>query len=331
MMLTQFAPLILLMALMLDAVVGDPDWLWRRVPHPVVVMGRAIGLTERALNRSVWGFAMRRAAGIVAVLVLLTVAAGLGLLVSRWCAGSHSGLLVEVVIVASLLAQRSLHEHVARVRDAFAAGGLAAARQAVSMIVGRDPEALDEAGVSRAAIETLAENFSDGVVAPAFWYLVAGLPGILAYKLLNTADSMIGHRSERYRAFGWAAARLDDGANLVPARLSGLLLIAASWVQLGVAAARSALAAMLRDAGRHKSPNAGWPEAAMAGALGIALAGPRIYGGTRVDDDWMNDGGRQAAAPEDISRALALFRIACLGLWLAIVLLAARPVWHFVH
>jgi adenosylcobinamide-phosphate synthase len=208
-----------------------------------------------------------------------------------------------------LLAQRSLFDHVRRVRDAFRDGGLPSARQAVSMIVGRNPDTLDEAGVCRAAIETTAENFSDGVTAPAFWYLIAGLPGIVIFKAVNTADSMIGHRTPRHEAFGWAAARLDDGLNIVPARLSGLILVVAAM--LTGADARGAWRAMWRDAGRHRSPNAGWSEAAMGGALGLALAGPRQYASGLVEDVWMNAGCSPDARPGDIARALRLFAAAC--------------------
>jgi adenosylcobinamide-phosphate synthase len=213
------------------------------------------------------------------------------------------------LIASTLIAQRSLYQHVANVRTAFAEGGLAEARQAVAMIVGRDPEQLDEAGVSRAAIESCAENFSDGVVAPVFWLALFGLPGILVYKAINTADSMIGHRTTRYENFGWAAARLDDLTNLAPARLAGgLLALAAPLVRGSIAAAWRV---MRRDATKHRSPNAGWPESAMAGALGLALAGPRIYGGTTVDDPFLNAEGRQAATPEDIGRALKVMLGAC--------------------
>ncbi|MEZ5844177.1 MAG: adenosylcobinamide-phosphate synthase CbiB [Hyphomicrobiaceae bacterium] len=325
MMFTAYAPALLLLALALDALVGDPDWLWRRLSHPVVVMGRAIAALEAQLNRRAWSFPARRIAGLAALSLLLAPAIGGGLLLHRLVAGSMLGAFVEVCLVAVLLAGRSLYDHVARVAAAFETGGLAEARTAVSMIVGRDPESLDEAGVSRAAIETLAENFSDGLVAPACWYLVAGLPGILIYKLVNTADSMIGHRSERYHAYGWAAARLDDVLNLVPARISGLLIVAAAAIH-GWMGVRQSFAAMWRDAPRHKSPNAGWPEAAMAGALGLALAGPRRYGGTIVDDHWMNAGGRQEATAADIRRALRLYVLASFlgGLGIAILSVLAR-------
>jgi adenosylcobinamide-phosphate synthase len=207
-----------------------------------------------------------------------------------------------------LIAQKSLYQHVARVRAAFAGDGLAAARDAVSLIVGRDPSSLDESGVSRAAIESCAENFSDGVVAPMFWLALFGLPGLLAYKTINTADSMIGHRSDRYRDFGWASARLDDLVNLVPARLSGLLLALAAPVTRGSIV--SSLRTMRRDARRHRSPNAGWPESAMAGALRIRLAGPRRYAEGVVDDPYLNAAGRDAV-PADIRRALRMLTAAC--------------------
>src|SRR5690606_18295412 len=210
-----------------------------------------------------------------ALLVVVCVGAGLGLVLQVLLSYSIPGKFAELLIVTVLLAQRSLYEHVAGVKQAFDHGGLPAARRAVSSIVGRDPEALDEAGVCRAAIETTAENFSDGIVAPAFWYLTAGLPGILACKAVNTADSMIGHRSDRYLAFGWAAARFDDLLNYIPARLSGVLLAISAPTVGG--STKGALKAMLRDASKHKSVNAGWPEAAVAGALGLALAGPRVY------------------------------------------------------
>jgi len=222
---------------------------------------------------------------------------------------------------SSLIAQRSLHEHVLAVAEALESEGLSAGRRAVAMIVGRNPETLDEAGVCRAAIESLAENFSDGIVAPVFWLAVAGLPGAAAYKAVNTADSMIGHRTPRHAAFGWAAARLDDLVNLPASRLSALLLVAAAALMRG-ADAKAAVASVCRDAHRHRSPNAGWPEAAMAGALGLRLAGPRVYGTTRVDDAFMGNGRAEATAA-DIRRALALFRRAALLQWLVLVALAA--------
>lgn len=259
-------------------------------------------------------FAMRRLAGLFALLVLLgaTLATALALVALSRLAGAFA-VLPLALLASTLLAQRSLHEHVARVAEGLEQGGLVGGRRAVSMIVGRDPDSLDEAGVARAAIESLAENFSDGIVAPAFWLGVGGLPGGALYKAINTADSMIGHKSARHLAFGWAAARLDDLVNLPASRLTALLLTAAAALDRQ-ADASAAWRAVRRDAARHRSPNAGWPEAAMAGALGLRLAGPRVYGAVRVEDGWMGDGRAQATAA-DIRRALVLYRRACLLLW----------------
>lgn len=259
-------------------------------------------------------FAIRRMAGVVALLILLSVTLAVSLALVALCRLAGPLALLPLALLAStLLAQRSLHEHVARVAEGLEQGGLAGGRRAVSMIVGRDPESLDESGVARAAIESLSENFSDGIVAPAFWLGVGGLPGGALYKAINTADSMIGHKSPRHIAFGWAAARLDDLVNLPASRLTALLLTAAAALdRQGDAGA--AWRAVRRDARRHRSPNAGWPEAAMAGALGLRLAGPRVYGAVRVEDGWMGDGRAEATAA-DIRRALALYRRACLLLW----------------
>ena len=295
-------------ALAADALFGYPDALFRAIRHPVVWMGALLGALERGLNRPGWRPAGRRIGGVVALVVLLLAtslpAAGVQALLGRTAAG----FVVLAAVCSSLLAQRSLWRHVADVADALELEGLAGGRRAVAHIVGRDPESLDEAGVVRAAIESLAENFSDGVVAPAFWGALAGLPGMAAYKAVNTADSMIGHRSERYAAFGWASARLDDLVNLPASRLAALWLILAASVH--AADPRAAWGAVRRDAGRHRSPNAGWPEAAMAGALGLRLAGPRRYGGVVVQDHWMGE-GRAEATPRDLRRALALYRTAC--------------------
>ncbi len=310
------ALLILVVALLADAVIGDPERLWRRLPHPVVWMGMLIGALDRRLNRAAWPGARRRLLGIGA-LVVVVAAAGLAGAAIEAGLRLLPGHVASIGLVASILiAQNSLYRHVAAVATAFDAGGLAAARRAVSLIVGRDPDSLDEAGVCRAAIETTAENFSDGVVAPAFWFALLGLPGLAAYKAVNTADSMIGHLSERHRDFGWAAARFDDLANLVPARLSGLAIALAAPLAGG--SIREALRSMRRDARLHRSPNAGWPEAAMAGALGLALAGPRRYGARIVDDPYLNAEGRIDAGPDDIRRALRVFIGAALVLGLAV-------------
>ena len=306
-------PLFLLLAgILIDAMIGDLPAVFRHVPHPVVLAGRAIAFFEKKLNRAQRSERARRERGIIAVAVLVGAAAGTGWGLQLACRGSLIGAVVEALAIAILLAQRSLYQHVAAVAIALERGGLSAGRAAVSHIVGRDPARLDGHGVARAAIESLAENFSDAVVAPAFWYLLLGLPGLFAYKMANTLDSMIGHRSERYRAFGWAAARFDDLLNLVPARLSGLLLAAAAPLAGRASGGRGVLV-MLRDAKKHRSPNAGWPEAAMAGALGLALAGPRHYAEGTVNDKWIGDGTARATAA-DIGRALRLYSVACLVL-----------------
>ena len=273
-----------------------------------MLAGRAIAFFERKLNRPNRSDARaRRERGIVTVIVLVGGAAAIGWVIQALCRGRPFGALIEALMIGILIAQRSLFRPCRR-RGAWrcAIGGLAAGREAVSHIVGRDPARLDAHGVARAAIESLAENFSDGVVAPVFWYLLCGLPGLFAYKMANTLDSMIGHRSARYRDFGWAAARFDDLLNLVPARLSGLLLAAAALFA-GKARPARGVAAMLRDARKHRSPNAGWPEAAMAGALGLALAGPRHYAEGIVADPWLGDGTARATTA-DIGRALRLYR-----------------------
>ena len=257
---------------MVDALVGYPDRLVRAIGHPVTWIGRLIGVLDVAVNRETKGDASRRAAGIAALLVVVGVVATIAYVAEQALLRLTFGLLVNALLASTLIAQRSLHDHVACVAAAIETRGLAAAREAVSRIVGRDPASLDEAGVARAAIESLAENFSDGVVAPAIW-LAAGLAGGAAYKAINTADSMIGHHTARHRAFGWAAARLDDLVNLPASRLAALLIVAAAAISTKASAA-DAWHAMRRDAGRHRSPNAGYPEAAMAGALGLALGGP---------------------------------------------------------
>ena len=308
--------------------VGYPDWLVRAIGHPVTWMGALIGALDRSLNDPHHSDHRRRAAG-VAALVLLVLAAGLaGRLIERGLLAVPFGLLPLALVASALLAQRSLHGHVARVADALEREGIAGGRAAVAHIVGRDTASLDVSGIARAAIESLAENFSDGVVAPAFWMALAGLPGAAIYKTVNTADSMIGHRTARHAAFGWAAARLDDVVNLPASRLSALLLIAAAALTdraHAAAAWRAAWCAVWRDAHRHRSPNAGYPEAAMAGALGLALAGPRVYGGVVVDDAFMGDGRRDATAA-DIRAALALYRRAD-GILVGVMAVVATLVW----
>jgi adenosylcobinamide-phosphate synthase len=294
-----------LLALLIEVIVGYPDWLVRAIGHPVTWMGRMIAVLDRTLNHETMSDANRRASGVAALLAIIGVPAIIGYVVERGVLLLPLGILVAAIIASTLIAQRSLREHVARVAAALELDGVAAGRAAVAHIVGRDPDALDEAGVARAAIESLAENFSDGVVAPAFWLAATGLAGGAAYKAINTADSMIGHRTPRHDAFGWAAAWLDDVVNLPASRLSALLIVAAAAMSPGASAA-DAWRAVMRDAPRHRSPNAGYPEAAMAGALGLALAGPRAYGGVRIEDALMGDGRRDATAT-DIRAALRLY------------------------
>ena len=305
-----------LAALLIEAVVGYPDRLVRSIGHPVTWIGRLIRALERNCNSDTAEPARRRALGLITVLLIVSIVAVVALAIERGLLLLPFGLIGVGVLASALIAQRSLHEHVVRVADALDKTGVTGGREAVSHIVGRDVAVLDVAGVARAAIESLAENFSDGVVAPVFWMLIAGLPGAAVYKAVNTADSMIGHRTPRYQAFGWAAARLDDLLNLPASRLSAFLIIAAATVTPR-ASASGAWRAVRRDAGRHRSPNAGYPEAAMAGALGLALAGPRSYGGVRVDDALMGD-GRRAADAGDIRAALGLYRRAD-GLLIALV------------
>ena len=292
--------------MLIELCFGYPERLASAIGHPVTWIGRLIGALDRLLNRETVGATARRAAGIVAVLILIAVVGAVALVVERELLRLPFGVLAVGLLASTLIAQRSLHRHVADVADALEKRGTEAGRSAVSHIVGRDTEALDAAGVARAAIESLAENFSDAVVAPVLWMAIAGLPGAALYKAINTADSMIGHRTRRYEAFGWAAARLDDLVNLPASRLSALLLIAAAGLSKD-ASANGAWRAVWRDAARHRSPNAGYPEAAMAGALGLSLAGLRVYGGVPVEDATMGD-GRRGAESADIVRALALYR-----------------------
>jgi adenosylcobinamide-phosphate synthase len=297
-------PAWVLAALVLEALVGYPAWLHRRLPHPVVAVGVAIDRLERRLNRPTRSEPTRKVSGVCTVVALIIAAMGIGGGLDRLLKGQVWGFPVWVAIATFGLAQKSLHQHVKAVERPLAARDLASARMAVGQIVGRDVERLDPSGVSAAAIESLAESFSDGIVAPAFWLLIGGLAGLFAYKVVNTADSMIGHLEPRYRAFGWAAARTDDLMNLIPARLAGALIALA-----GAGGWR----AMVRDAPRHASPNAGWPEAAMAGALRLQLGGPAVYDGEILERPRFGAG--RAAAVDDLKRGLAIYRRACGLLW----------------
>jgi adenosylcobinamide-phosphate synthase len=310
---------ILLAALVLEGAFGYPQALFRTLRHPVVWLGVLIEALDRHLNRAELGEAARRTLGVAGLALLLLLAGAVALAIAAGARALPFGWLGQAVLAASLFSQRSLFAHVAAVAAALEAGGLAPARRAVAEIVGRNPDALDTAGVARAAIESLAENFSDGVVAPALWLALAGLPGLVLYKAINTADSMLGHLTPQHRSFGWASARLDDLVNLPASRLAAGLLTAAAALAPRTNAA-VAWRTMWRDASRHRSPNAGWPEAAMAGALGLRLAGPRVYGTTRIEDAWMGEGGTAADAG-DIRAALKLYGIACGVLWVVVAAL----------
>jgi len=282
----------LVLALVLDALAGEPRLLWGRWPHPAVLAGRAVAALDDRLNQGE-GRAWR---GLLALVVLVAGAGVLGMLLM-----SLPGIWAEFLVVAVLVAQRSLSDHVEAVARALDVS-LASGRMAVARIVGRETAAMDEPAVARAAIESAAENLSDGVVAPVFWYVVAGLPGILIYKIVNTADSMIGHRTERHREFGRAAAQFDDLLNWIPARLTALMIRAVS-PQLRE---RGFWRGVRRDAGKHASPNAGWPEAAMARALGIALSGPRVYQGQMRADPFVNENGRRGIGTGEIRQAVGM-------------------------
>jgi adenosylcobinamide-phosphate synthase len=302
--------------MIVDVLVGWPKGLFARIGHPVTWLGALIAALDARWNRASNPPRLRRGAGVATALAVITLAAGLG-----WLAQAVVAPWSRVVLLGCFawpfVALRSLYDHVAAVRDPLQAGDIEAARKAVSKIVGRDPKALDEAGIARAALESLAENASDGIVAPVFWGVLFGLPGIIGYKAVNTLDSMIGHRTERHEAFGWAAARIDDVANFIPARLTGLLFACCARGKLR----SEAMSCMTRDARHHRSPNAGWPEAAMAGALGVRLCGPRFYDGELADEPWLNDGARDPSG-NDIARGLKLYVAAMFALCALLVVLA---------
>jgi adenosylcobinamide-phosphate synthase len=296
---------ILLIAYLLDVAWGDPKWLYRFLPHPVVIIGEIIGYFERWLNLDSWPPTVRLITGGFTTALVVGILAFAGQGIAHYASGSVEGAILIAIFASTLIASRSLYAAVLDVAEGLR-NSLESGRIAVSQIVGRDPETLDAPAISRAAIESLFENFSDGVIAPVFWFAVFGLPGLLAYKAINTLDSMIGHHSDRYEYFGKIAARLDDVANYIPARLSGILLCLAGFVVPGGDGARG-LGVMFRQAGGHRSVNAGWPEAAGAGTLDLALAGPRMYDGARVDDPWINPDGLKEVSPVEILRALQLY------------------------
>jgi len=302
-------------AMAVDAVLGWPEQLFRLVGHPVTWLGRLVDRVDATCNRSAHPAPRRRLAGALATLMMIALPTILAIVLQAQLTTGWSRIVIAGILAWPLVALRSLHDHLIAVARPLQSGDIEAARSAVSRIVGRDPATLDEAGIARASIESLAENTSDGIIAPVLWGTILGLPGLVAYKTINTLDSMIGHRTPRHEAFGWAAARIDDLANFIPARLTGFLF--------AVLSARPAdtLSCMVRDARRHRSINAGWPEAAMAGALGVRLSGPRIYHGTSSDEPWLNGGARDPLAA-DITQALKLYRRALLLTAAVLVILA---------
>jgi adenosylcobinamide-phosphate synthase len=318
-----------LIAVVTEAMVGYPDAIYRAISHPVTWIGGLIAWCDKTWNSERLSYDERRWRGVYVLVLLLAVGIVSGLAITAILEEFFHDIVVLLlagVAGSSMLAQRSLYTHVAAVASALEADGIEAGRRAVSMIVGRDTTNLDEAAVSRAAIESLAENFSDGVVAPLFWMVVAGLPGAITYKAVNTADSMIGHKSERHLAFGWASARFDDLINLPASRLSAFWFVLAAALSPGLSAPQ-AIGVLFRDARHHRSPNAGWPEAAMAGALGIQLSGPRIYDGVEVAERWVGD-GRHDLTARDIRAALELYRAAC-GLQIAALVVIVLVSWTF--
>lgn len=306
-----FDPLILLiLALGIEAYVGDAAFVFRRIRHPIAIIGGLIGFFDDKLNRPKRSQVDRAIRGLFVVVFMTALTGSIGIGVMWLTLHVEWGWVLECALLVTLLAGRSLYDAVARVAKGLELDGLQGGRDAVRHIVGRDPNSLDAPGIARAAVESLAENFSDAVAAPVFWYVLLGFPGILVYKTVNTMDSMIGHRTPLHQAFGFTAARLDDALNAIPARLSALIFAAAALF-VPTANPSAAIKTAMRDAGKHRSFNAGWPEGAMAGALGIALAGPRTYGGETVNDHWMGD-GRARLTHKDIERALYLYGVACL-------------------
>lgn len=303
--------LIMLGGLVIDLAIGWPDALYQKIKHPVVWLGALISKLDSSLNLGANPSRNKRM-GILTVLIVVSLAVGLGWTLQLALPSGWAGIVLGALMAWPLIALRSMYDHVAAVYQPLAQGDLAAARVAVAKIVGRDPSGLDGPAIARAATESLAENSSDGIVAPIFWGTIAGLPGIFAYKAINTLDSMIGYKTPRHIDFGWAAARLDDLVNLIPARLTGLLFAVVSG------RVRQAVVVMFADAGHHRSPNAGWPEAAMAGALDLRLSGPRSYDGQIQDEPWVNASG-QDPTPNCLNRALGLY-VRAMGLMAPILL-----------
>ncbi|MBL4692119.1 MAG: cobalamin biosynthesis protein CobD [Magnetovibrio sp.] len=315
--------ILLLLALILDAAVGGMGFVFKVLPHPVVCVGKMISWFDAKLNRANRSSVDRAFRGALTVVIIIVFAGAVGVGVQWLTLNNTFGWFLELFLLIALLAQRELYGAVHRVAVALKTGGLPAGRIAVGHIVGRDPAFLDKHGVARASIESLAENFSDGVVAPVFWYVLFGLPGLFIYKAVNTLDSMIGYRNEKYSAFGFTAAKLDDVLNLFASRLAGIILTLAALMSPRANPVR-AFVTMWRDASKHKSPNAGWPEGAMAGALNLALAGPRKYSQHTQNDPWIGRGTAKATET-DIERALYLYVVGCL---INVLIVAVVTMFH---
>ncbi|MBK20226.1 MAG: cobalamin biosynthesis protein CobD [Rhodospirillaceae bacterium] len=320
-MITSFILLlvVIVLAMIIDETIGDPDTVYRRVPHPVVLMGRMIGLLDGWWNRATSSPPTKIIAGAAAVFIVVGISGTIGIAIHKILSSFAFGWVAEAVIMSIFIARHSLAQHVTNVREALSTPDLQVAQEAVAKIVGRDTAEMTEEDISASAIESLSENFSDGVVAPVFWAVLLGLPGIIAYKALNTADSMIGYRSEKYLHFGSVAAKADDIANFIPARISGFLIcFAALFVKHGKA--KEGWRVLRADASRHRSVNAGFPEAAMAGVLNIRISGPRSYEGVLTDEPWIGDGSRPTQG--DLQRGLDMFGMAASILCASIVALA---------
>ncbi len=300
---------ILIIALLIDSIIGDPDWLWKRVRHPVSLFATFVLYFDK-LRRPSNTPATDKLFGIVAITALTLISILIGIILAYLLKDSWWGIIISALTASIFVAQKSLFCHVKPVYKALQSNDLEKSREQVSKIVGRDPKHLDKSGVARATIETAAENLSDGIVAPVFWFFLFGLPGLLTYKAINTADSTIGYKNEKYKNFGWATARLDDLVNYIPARLSGLLIAFCAPCVNG--SIKTAFKTMIKDASLHNSPNAGWPEASMAGVLGVALAGPRIYSTHKEDGNWINDIGRKEIGSIEIHNALKILVAVCI-------------------
>jgi len=315
--------MILFFALLLDWFFGDPQKIWKRLPHPVVIIGKGIDFLDKKFNSASLESAEARGRGIITLLILLVFAVSSGVILAiLFEMAGVFGWILEVLLVSIFLAQKSLKDHVADVAASLRLEGEEGGRRAVSKIVGRDTAKLGKSDICRAAIESLAENFSDGVVAPVLWYLIAGLPGLIAYKVINTADSMIGHKNRRYQNFGRATALVDDVVNWPAARISVVLIAGASLITGGVKQALHTISQTLQGASTHRSPNAGWPETAMAASLGISLGGPRQYGDAEVYETMLNTPYRAEATPRDIDKALNIFLKSCALLWFTVLIIS---------